>query len=85
VRGIQQEKPKEGKDDEKSDNVEITTTERERNEPTNVGKFVHFQRSRSYCVNILCQILNRISPQTIVNMPFLRRCRECGCCERGKQ
>ena len=66
MRGIQQEKPKEGKDDEKSDNVEITTTEGERNEPTNVGKFVHFQRSRSYCVNILCQILNRISDRKSV-------------------
>jgi len=66
-------------------NLEITTTEGERKEQTNIGKFVHFQRSRSYCVNILCQILNRISPQTFVNMPFLRRCRECGCSERGKQ
>ena len=72
MREIQQEKPKEGKDDEKNDNVEITTTEEKRNEPTNVGKFVHFQRSRSYCVNILCQILNRISHINIriIPLPF---------------
>jgi hypothetical protein len=48
------------------------TKEGERKEQTNVGKFVHFQRSRSYCVNILCQILNRISHINIriIPLPF---------------
>jgi hypothetical protein len=34
-----------------------------------VGKFVHFQWF-FFHVNLLCQILNRISPKTIFTMPF---------------